>query len=246
MALFKKPKRPIRKRQTSFSSDEEEEDTEAVRSVLEEVKQMQRLRRRQRGVNVEDLTVGEVTQKEDKGKASKSHVDPSKLKTGGFVDLKTLKKELANADDVEQIGTTFAAETNRRDEDADMLQYVETELAKHKGIKEENETHDRRQKIKNIEQTEEAKQKLLAERQKKKDAGLKFFPKFNFYTNGINIDDSTPVVKKMHPAPKPAPLRVGDIEREPTLKERQKRKKPGEKATDDFYFERFRKQLRKY
>lgn len=28
--------------------------------------------------------------------------------------------------------------------------------------------------------------------------------------------------------------------------ERQKRKKPGEKATDDFYFERFRKQLRKY
>ena len=35
---------------------------------------MQRLRRRQRGVNVEDLTVGEVTQKEDKGKASKSHV----------------------------------------------------------------------------------------------------------------------------------------------------------------------------
>jgi len=27
---------------------------------------------------------------------------------------------LANADDVEQIGTTFAAETNRRDEDADM------------------------------------------------------------------------------------------------------------------------------
>lgn len=34
----------------------------------------------------------------------------------------------------------------------------------------------------------------------------------------VNIDDSTPVVKKMHPAPKPAPLRVGDIEREPTLK----------------------------
>jgi hypothetical protein len=45
--------------------------------------------------------------------------DPFKMKTGGFIDMKKRsKKRLPSRE--EAIGTAFAAETNTRDEDAEM------------------------------------------------------------------------------------------------------------------------------
>lgn len=43
--------------------------------------------------------------------------DPFKLKTGGYIDMRKKKKRLSAE---EAIGTAFAAETNTRDEDAEM------------------------------------------------------------------------------------------------------------------------------
>uniref|UniRef100_A0A8C1TWU8 Chromosome 9 open reading frame 78 n=1 Tax=Cyprinus carpio TaxID=7962 RepID=A0A8C1TWU8_CYPCA len=59
--------------------------------------------------------------------------DPFKLKTGGVVDMNKVKDRnqdmTADENDL-NLGTSFSAETNRRDEDADMMEYIETELKK--------------------------------------------------------------------------------------------------------------------
>lgn len=295
MSLFKKAKRSFRGRKESSSDEEESEEEADVNSVVTEMKVMQKLRKRQHGVNIEDLAVGQVQAKQEKEKT-----DPLKLATGGYVDIKTLRKEIASVEDIEQIGTSFAAETNRRDEDADMLKYVETELAKRKGIDNspEEEGKDKKDKhatdflyelpdhikemtskgkksedmlsnqmlsgipevdlgidakIRNIEATEEAKQKLIREKMARRNAAVSNFVPTNMAVNFVqhnrfNIDDHNKHhTKKEPPPPKPEPLRVGDADRPNTLQDSRPRKtQPGEKATDDFHFERFKKQLRKY
>ncbi|KTG45389.1 hypothetical protein cypCar_00018825 [Cyprinus carpio] len=59
--------------------------------------------------------------------------DPFKLKTGGVVDMNKVKDRnqdmTADENDL-NLGTSFSAETNRRDEDADTMEYIETELKK--------------------------------------------------------------------------------------------------------------------
>jgi len=45
--------------------------------------------------------------------------DPFKIKTGGFVDMKSKRRDKRLSSE-EAIGTAFAAETNTRDEDAEM------------------------------------------------------------------------------------------------------------------------------
>ena len=45
--------------------------------------------------------------------------DPFKMKTGGFIDMKQNKRDKRLSSE-EAIGTAFAAETNTRDEDAEM------------------------------------------------------------------------------------------------------------------------------
>ncbi|KAI4883536.1 hypothetical protein NFI96_032195 [Prochilodus magdalenae] len=70
--------------------------------------------------------------------------DPFKLKTGGVVDMKKVKdrnrdRQVKKDENDLNLGTSFSAETNRRDEDADMMKYIETELKKKKGLVEAEE-----------------------------------------------------------------------------------------------------------
>lgn len=46
--------------------------------------------------------------------------DPFKMTTGGFIDMKKNKRDKRLSSE-EAIGTAFAAETNTRDEDAEMF-----------------------------------------------------------------------------------------------------------------------------
>lgn len=68
--------------------------------------------------------------------------DPFQMKTGGMVDMKKLKErgkdKISEEEDI-HLGTSFSAETNWRDEDADMMKYIETELKKRKRIVEHEE-----------------------------------------------------------------------------------------------------------
>ncbi|KAM9324316.1 splicing factor C9orf78 homolog [Gastrophryne carolinensis] len=133
----------FRRRKASSSEDEEEEGdvTTQVRMKLEEAKEIQNLRRRPNGVSATALLVGETLTEE-----AILADDPFKIKTGGMVDMKKLKERgkdrLGEEEDL-NLGTSFSAETNRRDEDADMMKYIETELKKRKGIIEKEEKKDK-------------------------------------------------------------------------------------------------------
>lgn len=111
-------------------NDEDEEETKTddlEAEKLEELKEIQKLKKRvNRGVNVTDLL------NSDKNKRVVSK--PTKEEVGGMTDARTLMSSELD------LGNTFSAETNRRDEDADMMKYIEQELAKRKGTAEENET----------------------------------------------------------------------------------------------------------
>lgn len=112
---------------------------------LEETREVQNLRKRPKGVSAAALLVGEKVQEENT-----LVDDPFKMKTSRMVDMKKLKergKEISEEED-QYLGTSFLAETNRRDEDADMMKYIETELKKRKGIVEHE---DQKVKVKNAE-----------------------------------------------------------------------------------------------
>ncbi|KAM4615905.1 splicing factor C9orf78 homolog [Polymixia lowei] len=139
------PGKNFRKRRES-SDLEEDEVTEEVRTKLDEAKELQSSRRRQKGVSVTALLVGETlpmgTEVDD---------DPFKLKTGGVVDMKKVKdrnRDMTEDETDLSLGTSFSAETNRRDEDADMMKYIETELKKKKGLV---EAEEQKVKVKNAE-----------------------------------------------------------------------------------------------
>ncbi|KFW05218.1 Uncharacterized protein C9orf78, partial [Fulmarus glacialis] len=107
------------------------------RLKVEEAKEVQSLRKRPNGVSAVALLVGEKLQEE-----ATLVDDPFKIKSGGMVDMKKLKergKDRINEEEDLNLGTSFSAETNRRDEDADMMKYIETELKKRKGIVENEE-----------------------------------------------------------------------------------------------------------
>ncbi|KAJ8261371.1 hypothetical protein COCON_G00170940 [Conger conger] len=135
------------RRRREDSDDEEDEETAAVvRSKLDEAKEVQSLRKRQSGVSVAALLVGEKLPLD-----AEIEDDPFKLKTGGIVDMKKVKdrnRDMTEEDTDLNLGTSFSAETNRRDEDADMMKYIETELKKKKGLV---ETEEQKVKVKNAE-----------------------------------------------------------------------------------------------
>lgn len=139
--------RNFRKRRDSSEEEEEDEVTEEVRAKVDEAKELQSLRKRQTGVSVAALLVGEKLPLD-----ADIDDDPFKLKTGGVVDMKKVKDR--NRDMTEEetsdlsLGTSFSAETNRRDEDADMMKYIETELRKKKGLV---EAEVQKVKVKNAE-----------------------------------------------------------------------------------------------
>lgn len=298
--MFKKSakSKQFRQKRKSVSSDDDDSETEQVVTTLEEAKEIQKLRKRQHGVSAEELGQVKVAKVEQKAKD-----DPFKMNTGGFIDMKALKHKVMSGGDAEeedeQIGKKFAAETNRRDEDADMLKYVEIEMAKRKGFVQEEEEKSKQvsnpedalyelpehlkvlsskkrtedmlshqmlsgipeidlgieAKIKNIEETENAKQKIIQERMNKKEKVSDFVPTnmaVNFVQhNRFNIEDNAPKILRQEAVPVPEPVRVGDAERPKTDRESNSEKSDrpankSEKATDDFHFEKFRKQLRRY
>ncbi|XP_067294752.1 splicing factor C9orf78 homolog [Pseudorasbora parva] len=126
------------RRKNEDSSDEEDDETKAVvRSKLDEARELQSLRKRQHGVSIATLLVGEKLPLD-----AELEDDPFKLKTGGVVDMKKVKdrnRDMTADENDLNLGTSFSAETNRRDEDADMMKYIETELKKKKGMVEAEE-----------------------------------------------------------------------------------------------------------
>ncbi|KAI0230942.1 hypothetical protein LSAT2_018695 [Lamellibrachia satsuma] len=291
-----------KRRHSSNSSDESDDDN--VRSVVTDVREIQELRKRQYGVSADSLASGKTLVVEDKGPK-----DVFKLSTGGYVDMKTLKKEITAEDmeELKQIGTSFAAETNQRDEDAEMVKYVEQAMAKRKGIEKQASVEEKvknpedalyelpesikkitssikrsedmlsnqmlsgipeldlgiEAKIKNIEATEDAKQKLLRESQNKKVSGMVDFVPTNMAVNFMqhnrfNIETNKVPPKREVAAPKVAPARVGDADRphtdrpitppdrQPKARGKGRKNVNNEKATDDFHFEKFKKQMRRY
>ncbi|XP_016344960.1 uncharacterized protein C9orf78 homolog [Sinocyclocheilus anshuiensis] len=134
-------------RRRKESSDEEDDETKAVvRSKLGEAKELQSLRKRQHGVSIATLLVGDKLRLE-----AELEDDPFKLKTGGVVDMKKVKdrnRDMTADENDLNLGTSFSAETNRRDEDADMMKYIETELKKKKGMV---EAEEQKVKVKNPE-----------------------------------------------------------------------------------------------
>ncbi|KAK1155462.1 hypothetical protein AOXY_G26781 [Acipenser oxyrinchus oxyrinchus] len=136
----------FRRRRADSDDEEDEQTTEVVRSKVDEAKEVQSLRKRQHGVSVAALLVGEKLPLE----AEIEH-DPFKLKTGGVVDMKKVKdrnRDMTEDETDLNLGTSFSAETNCRDEDADMMKYIETELKKKKG---QVEAEEQKVKVKNAE-----------------------------------------------------------------------------------------------
>ncbi|XP_047480879.1 telomere length and silencing protein 1 homolog [Penaeus chinensis] len=287
---FKKVKgKSIRRRR---ESDEEEEpspgEEESLLAKLEESKEMRKFRRRQGGISAEGLLVGEKVEKKEG-----PDDDPFKTKTGGMLDLSQVKNAKKSDDAYDTgIGTSFSAETNRRDEDAEMQKYIEENLAKRKGLTSVEKQDDTPRhltleeaalhavpdilrvsttkkseemlsnqmlsgipevdlgleaKIRNIEATEEAKQKLLRERMMKKERPSEFVPKnmaVNFVQhNRFNLEEAGPAKKKEKKVQEIVEPVVGGGVKISTIAPK---RPPGEKATDDFHYEKFKKQFRRH
>ncbi|XKL61413.1 hypothetical protein PGB90_008470 [Kerria lacca] len=273
----------LRKPVMSESSSESEEEN--VLEKIEEMKIIQKLRDRPHGINLMTL-LPENKDIEDEIPVR----DRFKVKTGGLIDMNSIKEGVSNVDDAYDtgIGTQFSAETNKRDEDDEMMKYIEDQLKKRKKKFANNnefnsETHNKGvnyfspeeaalqalpnhlrissghhseemlsnqmlsgipevdlgidAKIKNIEATEEAKLKLLWERQNQKDGPSAFVPSnmaVNFVQhNRFNVDDGV----------------VSKREREEIFHKKKSEKRSADKeqrATDDYHYERFKKQFRRY
>ncbi|XP_053674948.1 splicing factor C9orf78 [Anopheles nili] len=281
----KKGKKQLRQRKPSNSDDDEHQrDAETdTFSKLEETKERQKLRNRRNGVNILSLAAGKKISIEEEVTVK----DPFNIKTGGMVNMQALKAgklKPAVEDPYDTgIGTQFSAETNKRDEDEEMMKYIEEELGKRKGIMQEqdnqvdgessvkylspeeaallslpphlSQTSSQRSeemlsnqmlsgipeidlgieaKIKNIEATEEAKLKYMQEQQRKKDLPSHFVPSnmaVNFMQhNRYRIEN-----------PAPAKRRFQEDNRDQRNDDRIPKK-----ATDDYHFDKFKKQYRRH
>ena len=106
-----KRKKPLRevKRSPENSDQEEEEKDEVNKDALEETLELQKLRKRARGVNVVTLASGKKVTKVDE--LVHSDADPFKLKTGGLLNLGQARQAAAQEDnpqDEPAVGTQFS------------------------------------------------------------------------------------------------------------------------------------------
>lgn len=282
----KKKKKPLRKREVLSDDNDSEGEKISVREKVEEMKIIQKLRERPAGINVVGLALGENVA------SDVITSDPFNMKTGGMVNMAALKNTKHKQNDAYEtgIGTQFNAETNKRDEDEEMVKYIEEELSKRKSknsTDNANSTYNEKgsycspeeaalravpghlrqsstnrseemlsnqmlsgipevdlgieAKIRNIEATEEAKLKLLWDRHRKKDGPSQFVPTnmaVNFVQhNRFNIEDSDFQKSQQE----------SDDKKKSTTKEDVRgKRKDGEKATDDYHYERFKKQFRRF
>ncbi|KAH8345747.1 hypothetical protein KR067_003013 [Drosophila pandora] len=280
--VFKKSSRKnLRQRKSSDDGEKEEQVT------LEEIKERQRLRQRPNGVSLVGLALGKKMAPEEELAIK----DPFNVKTGGLVNMQQLKSgKMKEADDAYDvgIGTQFSAETNKRDEDEEMMKYIEQELQKRKrggtdasaadddgdvnkyltpedaalyalpDHLRQSSSHRSEEmlsnqmlngipevdlgiqaKIRNIEATEDAKQKLLQDAKNKKDGPSQFVPTnmaVNFMQhNRFNIEDNSEQKRRKRED------REGN-------KSAQHQTNPNgvKRATDDYHYDKFRKQFRRY
>ena len=121
--VFKKKNRiGQRRRQLSDESEEIHSEDSNEWNKLNELKQIQNQRKRSnKGINILELTQNSNNNINNNNN-SKNETKPF----GGVSDAKTLSNEL-------DLGNTFSVETNRRDEDTDLMKYIEEELSKRKG-----------------------------------------------------------------------------------------------------------------
>ncbi|KAJ8728610.1 hypothetical protein PYW07_006306 [Mythimna separata] len=288
-----KPKKKKNLRQR-IKEDDDSDDEEHIIAKLQETKVLQKLRERPNGVSVVALATGQKTTLEEEITCK----DPFKVKSGGMVNMQALKSgKVKQVDDPYDtgIGTQFSAETNKRDEDEEMMKYIEEQLAKrkerHDEEMKESEHNDTLKylspeeaallslpehlrvssahrseemlsnqmlsgipevdlgidaKIKNIEATEEAKMKVLWERQNKKDCPSQFVPTnmaVNFVQhNRFNIDSDVAKKRKIE---KPEVTKTDSSVIDDSVDKIVKKAK-GERATDDYHYEKFKKQFRRY
>ncbi|CAH1634819.1 unnamed protein product [Spodoptera littoralis] len=288
-----KPRKKHNLRQR-IKDDDDSDDEQHILTKLEETKVLQKLRERPNGVSVIALATGQKTTIEEEITCK----DPFKVKSGGMVNMQALKSgKVKQVDDAYDtgIGTQFSAETNKRDEDEEMMKYIEEQLAKRKeGRNEdtkESEQNDALKylspeeaallslpehlrvssahrseemlsnqmlsgipevdlgidaKIKNIEATEEAKMKLLWERHNKKDCPSQFVPTnmaVNFVQhNRFNMDSDIAKKRKLE---KPEVAKTESSVIDDNVDKIVKKAK-GERATDDYHYEKFKKQFRRY
>ncbi|VDM06457.1 unnamed protein product [Schistocephalus solidus] len=132
MCASRPKKRAIRKTKFLRDSDSEEEVTKekpeephkskqenipSTHELVETIKCWQNMRKRPPGVSAEALLTGRKVEL-----SVAADDDPFKMKAGGLVDMKgAFRKPLGDEfEDEVRLSKTFAAETNKRDEDADM------------------------------------------------------------------------------------------------------------------------------
>jgi len=120
--------RNYRRKKVQEDSDDEDEVDKNVSETIQERKELQKFRVRPSGVSAEELLAGE-----DKPKDKADSInDPWKLKSGG--GLTEVKSKSAT-----ELGTTFSSETNQRDEDVQLLRYIEEGLKKKRGVEKDDE-----------------------------------------------------------------------------------------------------------
>lgn len=105
----------------------EEDDEDSVDwSTLDEYRALKQAKRRQAGKGINILELMSLEASEQSKSKSKSESTKTDKREGGLTDARTaLAAEL-------DLGNTFSQETNRRDEDAELMKYVEEELSKRK------------------------------------------------------------------------------------------------------------------
>jgi hypothetical protein len=140
-----KRKKPLRHRSADDSdNDAEDNDDDIVnKELMNETLELQKLRKRAHGVNVATLAIGKKISKVDE--LVHNNPDPFKLKSGGLLSLDGARKAAAviakedmgeDAEEEKVVGTVFSKETRIRDEDEEMRKFIESELEKRRGKKE--------------------------------------------------------------------------------------------------------------
>ncbi|XP_065647421.1 splicing factor C9orf78 homolog [Hydra vulgaris] len=114
-----------KKRSYRKKRDEDEEDDIDVSASIDDRKELQKFRSRPKGVSVEVLASLLDTVSQNK---EKTNDDPFKLNSGGGLVDNGKSRDLSN------FGTNFSTETNQRDEDKQLLKYIEEGLMKKRGV----------------------------------------------------------------------------------------------------------------
>ena len=111
--------RKYRKRRKSSTDDESEGENSSDRSKkLSEVKDVQQMRCKRGGINALSLAAGRIVTAEEElsGKVFTKSTAPKEKERYGL-----------------QVGNTFFAESNQKEEDQLMNRYIQEELAKRRG-----------------------------------------------------------------------------------------------------------------